>query len=132
MNNKIILKNLSKSFLKSKQINVLKSINYTFKIGKVYSIMGPSGSGKSTLLNILSLLDKPTKGKIFFNNKDVSLNNNQQNDKLRSKNIGIVYQDKNLLGDFTAIENILLACLALDDDNDKALYQSKKIFLKVD
>tara|TARA_B100000945_G_scaffold313158_1_gene308754 strand:+ start:1706 stop:2392 length:687 start_codon:yes stop_codon:yes gene_type:complete len=131
MNNKIILKNLSKSFLKSKQINVLKSINYTFKIGKVYSIMGPSGSGKSTLLNILSLLDKPTKGKIFFNNKDVSLNNNQQNDKLRSKNIGIVYQDKNLLGDFTAIENILLACLALDDDNDKALYQSKKILKNV-
>ena len=131
MNKKIILQNLTKSFIKTKKINVLNNINFTFKIGKIYSIMGPSGSGKSTLLNILSLLDKPTKGNILFDNINLNLNNIEQNDIIRSKNIGIVYQDKNLLGDFTALENILLARLTLNDDNIKALEDSKKIIKKV-
>ena len=64
MNKNIIIKNLTKSFFKNKKIKVLNKINYTFKAGKIYSLMGPSGSGKSTLLNIISLLDKHTKGKI--------------------------------------------------------------------
>ncbi len=131
MNKKIILQNLTKSFTKTKKINVLNNINFTFKIGKIYSIMGPSGSGKSTLLNILSLLDKPTKGNILFDNINLNLNNIEQNDIIRSKNIGIVYQDKNLLGDFTALENILLARLTLNDNNIKALEDSKKIIKKV-
>ena len=131
MNKKIILQNLTKSFIKTKKINVLNNINFTFKIGKIYSIMGPSGSGKSTLLNILSLLDKPTKGNILFDNINLNLNNIEQNDIIRSKNIGIVYQDKNLLGDFTALENILLARLTLNDNNIKALEDSKKIIKKV-
>ena len=131
MNKKIILQNLTKSFTKTKKINVLNNINFTFKIGKIYSIMGPSGSGKSTLLNILSLLDKPTKGNILFDNINLNLNNIEQNDIIRSKNIGIVYQDKNLLGDFTALENILLARLTLNDNNIKALEDSKKIIKKI-
>ena len=131
MNKKIILQNLTKSFIKTKKINVLNNINFTFKIGKIYSIMGPSGSGKSTLLNILSLLDKPTKGNILFDNINLNLNNIEQNDIIRSKNIGIVYQDKNLLGDFTALENILLARLTLNDNNIKALEDSKKIIKKI-
>ena len=93
--------------------------------------MGPSGSGKSTLLNILSLLDRPNKGQILFDRKDLSLNNIEKNDEIRSKNIGIVYQDKNLLGDFTAIENVLLARLALDEKNKNAFEESKKILKKV-
>jgi ABC-type lipoprotein export system ATPase subunit len=60
MNNLIILNKISKSFLTSKKITVLKKINYKFKKGKVYSLVGPSGSGKSTLLNILSLIDRPS------------------------------------------------------------------------
>ena len=131
MNSKIILKNLTKSFVKNKKIKVLNNINFTFRAGKVYSIMGPSGSGKSTLLNILSLLDRPNKGQILFDRKDLSLNNIEKNDEIRSKNIGIVYQDKNLLGDFTAIENVLLARLALDEKNKKAFEESKKILKKV-
>ncbi len=62
MNNLITLENISKSFSKNKKINVLKKINYSFKKGKIYSLVGPSGSGKSTLLNILSMIDKPTNG----------------------------------------------------------------------
>jgi len=131
MNSKIILKNLTKSFVKNKKIKVLNNINFTFRAGKIYSIMGPSGSGKSTLLNILSLLDRPNKGQILFDRKDLSLNNIEKNDEIRSKNIGIVYQDKNLLGDFTAIENVLLARLALDEKNKKAFEDSKKILKKV-
>ena len=131
MNSKIILKNLTKSFVKNKKIKVLNNINFTFRAGKIYSIMGPSGSGKSTLLNILSLLDRPNKGQILFDRKDLILNNIEKNDEIRSKNIGIVYQDKNLLGDFTAIENVLLARLALDEKNKKAFEESKKILKKV-
>ena len=131
MNSKIISKNLTKSFVKNKKIKVLNNINFTFRAGKIYSIMGPSGSGKSTLLNILSLLDRPNKGQILFDRKDLSLNNIEKNDEIRSKNIGIVYQDKNLLGDFTAIENVLLARLALDEKNKKAFEESKKILKKV-
>jgi ABC-type lipoprotein export system ATPase subunit len=131
MNSKIILKNLTKSFVKNKKIKVLNNINFTFRAGKIYSIMGPSGSGKSTLLNILSLLDRPNKGQIIFDRKDLSLSNIEKNDEIRSKNIGIVYQDKNLLGDFTAIENVLLARLALDEKNKKAFEDSKKILKKV-
>ncbi len=131
MNKNIIIKNLTKSFFKNKKIKVLNKINYTFKAGKIYSLMGPSGSGKSTLLNIISLLDKPTKGKISIDRSDINFENNQKNDDLRSKKIGIIYQDKNLLGDFTAIENILLARLTFKDDYKNALEESEKIIKQV-
>jgi len=67
MNNLITLKKISKNFLNNKKVSVLKKIDYTFKKGKVYSVMGPSGSGKSTLLNILSMIDKPTSGSLSIN-----------------------------------------------------------------
>ena len=63
----IILKNISKKFEKN-NVKVLKDINFTFKKGKTYSIIGPSGSGKSTFLNILSLIDRPTSGSLFCSN----------------------------------------------------------------
>jgi len=68
MNNLIQLSNLNKIFVNEKKVNVLKKINYKFKKGKIYSIMGPSGSGKSTLLNLLSLIDRPTSGSITIEN----------------------------------------------------------------
>ena len=66
MNNFISLNKVSKSFSNYKRINVLKKIKYSFKKGKIYSLMGPSGSGKSTLLNILSMIDKPTSGSLLI------------------------------------------------------------------
>ena len=74
MNNLIELKNVSKNYISSKKIEVLKNINYTFKSGKTYSLIGPSGSGKSTLLNLISLIDKPTSGFIKLDN--VKINDN--------------------------------------------------------
>ncbi len=94
MNNFISLKNISKSFSNNKKVIVLKKINYSFTKGKVYSLMGPSGSGKSTLLNILSMIDKPTVGSLLIGNDIIDFNDNADNDKIRSKKIGIIYQQK--------------------------------------
>ena len=100
MTNFLKLNNLSKKYEKNKTLRVLNNINFKFEAGKVYSIMGPSGSGKSTLLNLLSFIDIPSSGFIEFNKKKIDTNSSIENDHVRSKNIGIIYQDKNLLSDF--------------------------------
>ena len=131
MNNLIILNKISKSFLTSKKITVLKKINYKFKKGKVYSLVGPSGSGKSTLLNILSLIDRPSIGSVKIEKNDINFSNSSMIDKIRAKKIGIIYQQNNLLPDFTALENVYLASLALDDNKKKALDKAKNIIKKM-
>ena len=131
MNNLIILNKISKSFLTSKKITVLKKINYKFKKGKVYSLVGPSGSGKSTLLNILSLIDRPSIGSLKIEKNDINFSNTSMIDKIRAKKIGIIYQQNNLLPDFTALENVYLASLALDDNKNKALDKAKNIIKKM-
>ena len=127
MNNLITLKKITKNFFNNKKISVLKKIDYSFKKGKVYSIMGPSGSGKSTLLNILSMIDKPTSGSLSINNIIINFSKTVDNDKIRSKKIGIIYQQNNLLSDFTALENVYLARLAVDNNKKKSVEASKKI-----
>ena len=131
MNNSIFLKKISKSFSINRKIHVLKNINFSFKSGIVYSLMGPSGSGKSTLLNILSMIDKPTNGSLFFNNKKINFLETVINDKIRSKKIGIIYQQNNLLPDFTALENVYLAGLALTDHKKNSIERAKKIIKKM-
>jgi len=131
MNNFISLKDISKSFSNNKKVNVLKKINYSFAKGKIYSLMGPSGSGKSTLLNILSMIDKPTAGSLLIGNDVIDFNNNTNNDKIRSNKIGIIYQQNNLLPDFTALENVYLAGLALSSDKDNSIKKAKKIIKKM-
>ena len=74
--------------------------------------MGPSGSGKSTLLNMISLIDSPTSGSIKFENKLIDFNENEKNDFFRANKIGIIYQQDNLLPDFTALENVYFASLS--------------------
>ena len=125
----IHISNINKSFETTKKLKVLKKISYKFKKGKIYSLMGPSGSGKSTLLNLLSLIDRPTSGSIKIENKQINFNDSKKNDILRAKKIGIIYQQDNLLPDFTALENIYLAGLA--GGNNKKLSTSKaRILLK--
>jgi len=131
MNNFISLKKISKSFSNNKKISVLKKINYSFIKGRVYSLMGPSGSGKSTLLNILSMIDKPTTGSLSIDNNEINFSENISNDKIRSKKIGIIYQQNNLLSDFTSLENIYLASLALGVDKKTSIEKAKKIIKKV-
>jgi ABC-type lipoprotein export system ATPase subunit len=93
--------------------------------------MGPSGSGKSTLLNILSMIDKPTTGSLLIGNNTIDFNDNADNDKIRSKKIGIIYQQNNLLPDFTALENVYLAGLALSNDKKNSIEKAKKIIKKM-
>jgi len=131
MNNLISLNKISKFFSNNKKISVLKKINYSFKKGKIYSLMGPSGSGKSTLLNILSMIDKPTSGSLLIDNNEINFSKTISNDKIRSKKIGIIYQQNNLLPDFTALENVYLARLALNDDKKKSIESAKKIIKKM-
>ena len=131
MNNIIELKNIVKNYHKKKKIRVLNRVKFSFKTGKIYSLMGPSGSGKSTLLNLLSLIDIPTSGTIKILNNSIDFSLKSQNDKLRAKKIGIIYQDNNLLNDFTVIENVYLARLSLDENKEKAILDAKKLIKKL-
>ena len=131
MSNIIELDNISKTFDNQKKISVLKNLSFKFKKGKIYSLSGPSGSGKSTLLNLLSLIDRPSSGNIKIDNRNINHNEIEINDKIRSSNIGIVYQEKNLLPDFTAIENVCIASLAANNNHKIAEQESLKIIQKV-
>ena len=131
MNNLIQLTNLNKSFEGSKKISVLKKISYNFRKGKIYALMGPSGSGKSTLLNLLSLIDRPNSGTIKFENNLINFSESNENDILRANKIGIVYQQDNLLPDFTSLENIYLASLAAGNNKKISLLKAKNLLKKV-
>ena len=131
MNNFLELKNISKHFNIEKKVKVLKNLSYNFKKGKMYALMGPSGSGKSTLLNLISLIDRPTIGSIKFDNDLVNFSNNKKNDIFRAKNIGIVYQQNNLLSDFTALENVYLANLSINNDKDSARAKAIDLLKKI-
>ena len=131
MNNFLELINIRKSFTTEKKINVLRGLSRKFRLGKTYAIMGPSGSGKSTLLNLISLIDKPTSGTIKFDNHEINFSQNEKNDLFRSKRIGIVYQENNLLSDFTALENVYFACLSLNNDKKLALSKAEKLLKKI-
>jgi ABC-type lipoprotein export system ATPase subunit len=131
MSNFLELKDISKSFESEKKIDVLKRLSFKFKRGKLYVLMGPSGSGKSTLLNLISLIDKPSSGSIKFDNAKINFNEKNKNDIFRANNIGIIYQQNNLLPDFTALENVYLASLSNNNNKDLATSKAKDLLEKV-
>ena len=131
MNKFLKLTNISKTFESSKKLKVIKNLSYTFNKGKIYSLMGPSGSGKSTLLNLISLIDNPSNGSIKFNDHEINYAEKKENDKFRAKKIGIVYQQNNLLPDFTSLENIYLASLSINNDKDLAVSKAKQLLKKI-
>ncbi len=131
MSNLIKISNLNKSFENLKKINVLKKVSYKFRKGKIYSIIGPSGSGKSTLLNLLSLIDRPSSGSVMIDDNNIDFNDSQSNDLLRAKKIGIIYQQDNLLSDFTALENIYMASLAAGNNKELSLSKAKSLLRKI-
>ena len=126
MNSEIIrLVNISKSYVSiSRNINVLRNINLTINKGKLIALIGPSGSGKSTLLHLVGLLDQASSGEIFFNRRKVSLLKDFQKDEIRKNKISIIYQQNNLLNDFTALENVsiplIINGLSYKDSKTKA------------
>ena len=110
MNKEIIkLSHISKRFSGSnKNINVLRNVNIKINKGELVSLTGPSGSGKSTLLHIIALLDTPTTGEVFFKKRNFSRSSDNEKDLIRRKGISVIYQQNNLLSDFTALENVII------------------------
>jgi len=128
MNNEIIqLKKISKNFFgKTNDISVLKNVNLKINKGELISLTGPSGSGKSTLLHIIAMLDKPTTGDVYFKNKNFSKCNDNEKDLVRRKGISIIYQQHNLLADFTALENVMIPLLNIGFSWKNSLIKSKE------
>ena len=126
MNKELIkLSKISKKFVgANKDIIVLKNVNLKINKGELISLSGPSGSGKSTLLHIMALLDQPTSGEVFFKKKSFTKSNDREKDLVRRKGISIIYQQNNLLNDFTALENVLIPLVnngfSLEESTKKA------------
>lgn len=124
---KIIIKNLSKKYIKNKNINlILDDVNVEFESGKLYMIVGESGVGKTTFLKCLSLLTDVDSGIVKINNICINNFNEQELSDFRSKNIGIVFQEYNLLNFLTSFENVILPSLKINnkgvsDDKTKEL-----------
>ena len=105
----IKLAKISKKFVgANKDIIVLKNINLKINSGELVSLTGSSGSGKSTLLHLIALLDQPTSGEVFFKKKSFSKSTDSEKDLVRRQGISIIYQQNNLLSDFTALENVTI------------------------
>ena len=132
--NKIILKtvNIGKIFkTNNKKIELFKNVNLSIKSGELIALVGPSGSGKTSLINLLSLIEKPSSGKIIFMDKDViNLSENEKNN-IRQSNISIIFQNNNLLTDFTAYENIEMPLVIRGEKNYKNKEKIKKILKAV-
>lgn len=108
----IEVENLNKTYmLGNVPVEILQEINFTINRGEFITIMGPSGSGKSTLLYLLGGLDKPTSGKIFINNKDISALSDKEQSTLRRRVIGFVFQFYNLVPNLTVEDNVMLPVL---------------------
>lgn len=99
------IKNIQKTY---GNLTVLKGIDLTINQGEIVSIVGASGAGKSTLLHIAGTLDKPDVGQVFIANEEVTKLKNNDLAKFRNEKLGFIFQFHNLLGEFTALENVCM------------------------
>ena len=133
MNNLIIeTLNLKKTYLHPKgNITLFDNLNIRIKKGDLVALVGPSGSGKSSLLHLFALLDEPSKGSIKINNISTSKLNDEEKDKIRREKISIIFQDNNLLNDFTAVENVMMPLLIKNMSKDEAKSRAQQILSSV-
>ena len=132
--NKILLEavNIKKTYNHiNGNITLFDNLNLKIKYGDLVALVGPSGSGKSSLLHLFALLDDPSKGKILINNKETNNFIESEKDEIRRKNISIIFQDNNLLTDFTALENVMMPLLIKGENKKEILIKAKKILKEV-
>ena len=132
--NKTILEviNLKKSYdHREVKIDLFKNVNLKIKKGELVALTGPSGSGKSSFLHLLALLDEPTQGQIILNKKNTKNFSEKEKDLIRREKISIIFQDNNLLTDFTAIENITMPLIIRGENSYTANEKGKKILKDV-
>ena len=119
--------NLKKTYKHSNgNITLFDKLNIKIKRGELVALVGPSGSGKSSLLHLLALLDEPSKGNIKINDISTNKLNDEEKDKIRREKISIIFQDNNLLNDFTAIENVMMPLLIKNINREEAKKKSTK------
>lgn len=105
----IILKDVSKVYsIEAQSVEALRGINLTLRKNQIVSVIGRSGAGKSTLLHIIGTLDRPTRGKVALNGKDISQLSDSACSLFRNNNLGFVFQMRNLFNEFSALENVML------------------------
>lgn len=120
--------NLNKSIKNNKNtFKILGNINLEVKDGEFISIMGPSGAGKTTLLNIMSTIDRPSEGKVYYDNEDVHSLKNKELSKFRRDNIGFIFQDYNLLDNMSIEDNIALPLVIANEKPDKIQKEVEKL-----
>ena len=132
--NKILIEtvNLKKTYNhKNGTIDLFDNVNIKIKRGDLIALVGPSGSGKSSFLHLLALLDDPTKGKILLKNKDTKNFSEEEKNRVRRKNISIIFQDNNLLTDFTALENVIMPLIIKGEKTISSIEKAKKILKDV-
>ena len=112
-------------------ITLFNNINLKIKQGELVALVGPSGSGKSSLLHLLALLDEPTRGEVIINNIVTRKFSDEKKDETRRKNVSIIFQDNNLLNDFTAIENVMMPLLIKNINREEAKKRAQKILSSV-
>ena len=106
-------------------ITLFNNLNLIIKQGDLIALVGPSGSGKSSLLHLLALLDEPTNGDIKINNILTGKFADEEKDETRRKNISIIFQDNNLLNDFSAIENVMMPSIIKGENMENAKNKAK-------
>lgn len=114
------------------QVEALRSVNFTVDQGEFLAIMGESGSGKTTLLNILATLDKPTKGEVLLSDQKMSALKDQALTDFRRERLGFVFQDYNLLDNFSLKDNILLPMVLARFGYEEMLARLMPIATKLD
>ena len=112
-------------------ITLFNNLNIKINHGELVALVGPSGSGKSSLLHLLALLDEPTNGEIKINKMNTKKFKSEEKDKIRQENISIIFQDNNLLTDFTALENVMIPLLIKGENKQNAIIKAKKILKSV-
>ena len=132
MNKNILeLKKIKKNFIhKNGAIEIFSDVNLKIKKGDLIALVGPSGCGKSTFLNMISFLDISTSGSIIFQGTNIKNLNNSQKSEIRKKKISMIFQDNNLLSDFTVLENVAMP-LIIRNEKKNASYQKAENILNI-